>query len=115
MSSELHGNALTSASKDAKQLYLDLCAALKPLGPFREEAKKTSVHLARQSAFVGVQFGKAYLRITLKSDAPIESARIVKTEKISRNRWHCEMKITTKTDIDREMLAWAKRAYDLSD
>ena len=46
-------NALTSASPLASDLYSKLKAALVPLGAFREEVKKTSIHLARNSAFLG--------------------------------------------------------------
>jgi hypothetical protein len=86
---------------------------LRPIGAFQEELKKTSVHLVRGSAFVGVQLRREYLIVTIKSEKPIRSARITKGEQISRNRWHSEMRVSNDADFDRELLTWLKAAYDL--
>ncbi len=107
------GSVLTSASPTAQHLYRSLLTALRAMGPFQEEMKKTSVHLVRRSAFVGVQLRREYLIVTIKSEKPIKSARISKSEQVSRNRWHGEVRISSETDFDRELLAWLKGAYDL--
>jgi len=83
------------------------------MGAFEEEPKKTSVHLVRGSAFVGVQLRREYLIVTIKSEKPIKSARITKGEQVSRNRWHSEMRVSNDTDFDWELLTWLKAAYDL--
>lgn len=106
-------DALTSASPVASGLYAKLKAALAPLGACREEVKKTSIHLPRHSAFVGVHPRKEHLLVTIKSDKAIKSRRIVKTEQVSANRWHLEVKIGAPSEIDKEFLGWARRAYDL--
>jgi hypothetical protein len=49
-------------------------------GPFREEAKKTSIHLVRGSAFAGVHPRKQHLPLTIKAVAPIRSPRVLKAE-----------------------------------
>src|SRR5207302_1914247 len=107
-------NALSLASPETRRLYDDLRVALRRLGPFEEEVKKTCIHLARRSAFVGVHPRKSSLLITIKSELPIRSPRIVKTEQVSKSRWHCELKLTSPAEIDAELLGWAKAAYDLS-
>jgi len=106
-------NALASASPLASDLYSKLKAALVPLGGFREEVKKTSIHLARNSAFLGVHPRKEHLLVTIKSDRATKSRRIVKAEQVSANRWHLEVKIAAPSEIDNEFLGWARHAYEL--
>ncbi len=108
-------NAIGTASPEASALYRRLLAALQPLGTFHEEVKKTSVHLTRGSAFAGVHFRRSHLLLTIKSEVSIDSPRIVKAEQVSKNRWHCEVKVSTGAEIDREVIAWMKTAYDLCD
>ena len=106
-------DALASASPIAFDLYAKLKAALAPFGPYREEVKKTSIHLARNSAFLGVHPRKEHLLVTIKSDKAIKGRRIVKTEQVSANRWHVEIRLGAPSEIDKEFLGWAQRAYDL--
>jgi hypothetical protein len=80
----------------------------RPLAPFR-----TSIHLVRSSAFAGVHPRKAHLLLTVKAAAPIPSGRIVKTEQVSANRWHLDVKLAVAGDIDAELLAWLRAAYEL--
>jgi hypothetical protein len=47
-------NALTTASPTLRVIYNQLLTAVKPIGPFREEIEKTSIHLVRELAFAGV-------------------------------------------------------------
>jgi hypothetical protein len=97
----------------SRQLYLGLLAAIKPLGEFREEVKKTSIHLVRGSAFAGVHPRKNALMLTIKADQPIKSARVAKAEQVSKNRWHLDVKLAASSDIDRELLAWLRQAYEI--
>jgi len=106
-------NALSATGPASRQLYRDLLAALRKIGPFQEEIKKTSIHLVRESAFAGVHPRKQYLLLTIKAAKPIRSARIVKTEQVSKNRWHLELKLTAADEIDSELLGWLREAYDL--
>src|ERR1700752_4013095 len=106
-------NALSLASPETHRLYVHLCDELRRIGPFEEEIKKTSIHLARRSAFVGVHPRNSSLLITIKSEQPIRSPRVEKAEQVSRSRWHCEVKLSSAAEIDPEFLGWAKAAYDL--
>ena len=105
--------ALTLASPATLQLYKHLLERLQPLGPFREEVKKTSIHLVRASAFAGVHPRKQHLLVTIKSAAPIDSPRFVKTEQVSKSRWHLDVKLADAAEIDAELLSWLRQAYDL--
>jgi hypothetical protein len=100
-----------SNSSAADRLKSSACLA--PFGAYREEIKKTSIHLARNSAFLGVHPRKEHLLVIIKSDKPTKSRRIVKTEQVSANRWHLEVKIAAPSEIDKEFLGWARHAYDL--
>jgi hypothetical protein len=37
----------------------------------------------------------------------------LKSEQVSKNRWHCEVKISNVSDIDEQLIGWLKDAYDL--
>ena len=47
------------------ELYKKLLKAIGPLGAFREDVKKTSIHLVRGSAFAGVHPRKQHLLLTI--------------------------------------------------
>src|SRR4051812_39618982 len=74
------------AGKDLAVLetYRAILAALGVLGPYREEPKKTSIHLAKASGFAGVHPRKGYLILNIRTDGPIDSPRVVKREQFSR-------------------------------
>lgn len=106
-------DALSAAGPASRELYKKLLSALRPLGPFREEVKKSSIHLVRGSAFAGVHPRKQHLLLTIKAAGAIRSPRILKSEQVSKNRWHLEVKLTTAGDFDAELLSWLRDAYDL--
>ena len=70
--------ALSTAGPVSKKLYANLLTTLKKLGPYEVEVKKTSIHLVRRSAFLGVRLRKEYLLLTIKAPTPISSKRILK-------------------------------------
>ena len=97
-----------------KATYAAILNAAKKLGPVKEEAKKTSIHLVRKSAFAGVATRKTALILTLKSDSDLANKRIIKREQASANRWHLEIKLEGPTQVDREVLGWLEKAYELA-
>jgi hypothetical protein len=99
---------------EVKATYAAILKAAKKFGPVKEEAKKTSIHLVRKSAFAGVATRKTALILTLKSDSDIASKRIAKREQASANRWHLEVKLEAPEQVDREVLGWLKKAYELA-
>jgi hypothetical protein len=105
----LHGREPVVAS-----IYAALTSVAKKLGPFKEEPKKTSIHLVRSTAFAGVATRKASLILTLKAAADIKSPRVAKHEQVSAGRWHLEIKLTSARDVDGDIKKWLKSAYDLS-
>ena len=94
--------------------YAALLRAARALGPVTEEAKKTSIHLVRESAFAGVATQKAALVLTLKSATDLTSTRIRKHEQTSANRWHLEVRLTDPAEVDAELRRWLAAAYSLA-
>jgi len=104
------------AGKDptVRKTYQRLIDVARTLGPVTEEAKKTSIHLVRHTAFAGVATRRSSLILTVKSATDIRSPRIEKREQTSANRWHLEMRLEQPAHIDRQLTSWLKAAYELA-
>ena len=94
--------------------YEAIVREAKRFGTIREEPKKTSIHLARRTAFAGVAVQRAALILTIKSDGDIKNTRVRKREQVSANRWHIEVKLTTPAEVDSQVRGWLQRAYSLA-
>lgn len=95
-------------------IYVKLIAAIEKLGKATVEPHKTSIHLVRKTALAGVATRKDHLVLTLKSDHPIVSKRIHRSQQTSRSRYHHEVKLTSPKDVDKELSGWLKEAWELS-
>lgn len=94
--------------------YRAILAAAKKFGPVREEPKKTSIHLVRNTAFAGVATRRTALILTLKAAADIPGPRITKREQVSANRWHHEVRLEAPEEVDTELVEWLRQAYELA-
>lgn len=101
-------------SPEVEATYKKILKAARNLGPVREEAKKTSIHLVRETAFAGVATRKTVLILTLKSATDLRSIRISKRKQASANRWHLEVRLATPEEVDQELVTWIKNAYELA-
>ncbi len=108
-------SAALFAGKDeiVRVIYTRLLETLRTFGPVQEEPKKSSIHLVHSSGFAGVHPRKSYLYLNLRTASPIENPRITKTEQVSKNRFHNELKLTSPDEIDEELLGWLRDAYVL--
>jgi hypothetical protein len=97
-----------------KATYAALLRAARALGLVREEPKKTSIHLARNTAFAGIATRRDGLILTLKASADIKSPRIRKHEQASANRWHLDLRLAAPGDVDAELRSWLRAAYALA-
>lgn len=104
--------AMTPAQR---AIYKRLVAAARSIGPFKEDPRKTSIHLTRRSAFAGVATRTGALRLTIKSATDIRSPRIVKREQVSANRWHLEVQLEGPNQVDRELTSWLADAMRLAE
>ena len=98
---------------EVSALYKKLLDSLKSFGKVGVEEKKTSIHLTNRAAFAGVHPRKEYFTLNIVSDQPINSQRIMKTEQVSKSRYHNELRVERESDIDTELLGWLKTAYHL--
>jgi hypothetical protein len=96
-----------------KKLYAALLKAMRVVGKVTVEVKKTSVHVKAKSAFAGIHARKDHLIVQIVTEAPIESPRVFKVEKISSNRVHNHVRIQSVKDIDLELGKWLARGYAL--
>ncbi|MDQ2997255.1 MAG: DUF5655 domain-containing protein [Chloroflexota bacterium] len=103
------------AGKDAlvRAIYDRLREALQGLGPFSVEPKKTSIHLVNKVGFAGVHPRKGYMYLNLRTEHAIANARVVKTEQVSKNRYHNEVKLDSPDAVDAELREWLSEAYSL--
>ena len=92
--------------------YDAVLAAAQALGPVREEAKKTSIHLVRSTAFAGVATRSNGLILTLKAAKKLTSSRVRRAEQTAANRWHLEIPLATPEEVDPELRTWLKQAYE---
>jgi hypothetical protein len=98
-----------------QKIYDRLLKAAERFGPVKEEAKKTSIHLVRRTAFAGVATRRTAVVLTIKSDRKLSSPRIHKSEQTSAQRFHHEVKLATPAEVDAELVQWLKAAYALSE
>jgi hypothetical protein len=97
-----------------QEIYQCITAALHEIGPFTEEPKKTSIHLVRKSGFGGIHPRKHFLILTLRlARALEEEPRLAKTEQVSRNRYHNEIKLEQPDEVDDRVKSWLREAYEL--
>lgn len=107
--------ALFSRSNpNVRATYGAVLKAARELGPVRESAKKTSIHLENRTAFAGVATRKNELVLTLKSKTRINSPRIQKSEQASVNRWYFDVRVTDPADVDGELRAWLAASYAIA-
>ena len=97
-----------------RAIYREITSAARAVGPFKEEPKKTSIHLARKSAFAGIATRKDALILTIKSAADIRSPRIIKHQHTSARRWYLDVRLEDPAQVDRELKSWLREAIELT-
>lgn len=95
----------------AIETYDHLLERLSTIGQFEERPNKTSIHLVRGSTFLGVHPRKGGILLVLRTKCQLKDARIRKHEQVSANRWHNEVMLEAKSEIDDQLLNWIREAY----
>lgn len=98
-----------------RDIYDRLVQTAERFGPVTQDPKKTSIHLARRTAFAGVATRRDAIILTLKSPSDIRSPRIVRREQASAHRWHLEVRLTDPAQVDDQIATWLGRAIELSE
>jgi len=82
-------------------------------GPVRVDAAATSIHFISDHAFAGVTVRREFLRLSFLIDAPIDHARIERTQRLGPKRVEHAVKILSARDVDATLLGWLHAAYRL--
>lgn len=104
---------LNGKQKVVTDIYEKLIAALHKFGPLKIEPKKTSIHLGNKFGFAGVYTRKDYINLEVHLNHKLTNYRVAKVEQASANRFHHTIKLANPKEIDNELLAWLKEAYEL--
>ena len=104
----------TGRAARVREIYDRLVATAERFGPVTQDPKKTSIHLARRTAFAGIATRRDAIILTLKSAYDIRSPRVIRREQASANRWHLEVKLTDPKQVDRQIATWLEQAIELS-
>jgi hypothetical protein len=102
------------SSPGVRATYDVILKASRALGTVVVEPKKTSIHLVRATAFAGVAARKDALILTLKAASAIRGPRVHRAEQTSAKRWHIEFRLTSPSEVDRDIREWLAEAYELS-
>jgi hypothetical protein len=102
---------LSGFGTPAADTYAALRERVELIGPFALETKKTCVHFAMGSAFLGIHPRANGLYLTIVTAAPIASSRIRKQEQASRNRCHNDLNVAGPGEVDDELAGWIAAAY----
>src|SRR6185437_10875595 len=103
----------SDSSPAVRALYRKLAVAVRRIGPFEETRTKIGINFVRGAVFLTAEPQIKVLRLTVKSEAPITSPRILRSDHMTRTRWHNDLKIGVEQEIDRELMGWIKVSYEL--
>lgn len=112
-------NAEMFAAKGADHIYSTIVSKLRLLVGAKSvlvDPKQTCVHLIAQkggTAFAGLHPRKNAVLVTIKLNEPLKSRRIRKTEKASANRYHLDVLVLSKEEVNDELLGWLQSAWQL--
>jgi hypothetical protein len=108
-------NHFKGKEKIAKPLFDELVAQIeKKIGPVKIESLPCCIHLVSSYSFSGVWALKDKIRIDFRLDEKIADPRIFKELQISANRYMYHLDIADKKDMDKKLIGWLKKAYNLS-
>jgi hypothetical protein len=100
-------------SVETQEAFSHLGVILGSMPLSRIEEKKSCLHvIAGKAAFLGVHPRKGGLRLNIVLARPLQGARVVKAEQVSRARYHNEVDVAAN-DFDAELLGWISEAYEL--
>ncbi|MEA2645758.1 MAG: hypothetical protein QOE92_841 [Chloroflexota bacterium] len=103
-----------AADEAARAIYQRLLAALDAIGPYTVEPGHASFLVRNGRAFLGIHPRRAGLLVNVVTDDEIDSPRMAKVERLSRNRVHNEVRLERPGDVDAELIDWITRAYNLT-
>jgi uncharacterized protein YdhG (YjbR/CyaY superfamily) len=109
-----HFDQLEKAAPSVRAAYAAILKASRAMGKMREDPKKTSIHLMRETAFAGIVFQREALILTVKSSDPIDSERVRRAQRMSAQRWSNEVRVASPREVDKELRDWLAGSYALA-
>ncbi len=100
-------------STDLQPTYDSLLKEMKKLNGISVEEKEAYIHVRSKGVFLGIHPRKDYLILQIVSAAPIKSARVVKTDQVSKTRFHNHVRLSDPKQVDSELLGWLKESHKL--
>jgi hypothetical protein len=105
---------LSKSSQDVIDAYNKIKTILNDFGSIIYEVKKNSIHCIKNVAFVGLHPKKVMLDINIVLNRSLNGAFNSKTEQVSRNRFHNEIRILNQSQIDSDLIKVLKESYQIS-
>jgi hypothetical protein len=102
------------SSKDVIDMYSKIKKILNDFGSITYEVKKSSVHCVKNVAFVGLHPKKAVLDLNIVLNRSLNGAFNSKTEQVSKNRFHNEIRIINPRQINAGLIKVLKESYLMS-
>jgi hypothetical protein len=98
----------------AKPLFDDLVGKIKKnIGPVKIESLPCCIHLVSSYTFGAVWAMKDRIRIDFRLDENVKGRKFYKKFQMSKNRYLYYLDIKEKKEIDRKLIGWIKKAYNL--
>lgn len=106
---------------DELALYEAFWDKLAALGEFTTVAHKTQISLKNRRVFGCISMMRVlrkallpehYIVVTLGLLRPLESPRIAAVTEARPNRWTHHIVVGSENELDEELLAWVREAYD---
>ena len=98
----------------AKKLYSELKKIIrKKIGNFKIESLPCCIHFVSSYTFAAVYALKNKIRIHFTLDYKLDSSRIDKFNQMSAKRYLYSIDIEKEDEIDKELISWLKKAYNL--
>jgi hypothetical protein len=95
-------------------LYNHLLEALRQFGLVEEVAKERVIHLSTTRPFAEIQPRDYGFTLEFRIAYNLAEPRIFRQLQLSAHRFVHTVKIEAESDIDVQLLAWLKDAYELS-
>lgn len=93
-----------------KELYDELIEILKKEFKFTIDSVPCCIHLVKINTFLGIFILKDRIRLTIALPYEIKSKIIRQYAHVSKNRYHYQIEIKDKKDINKELLGWIREA-----
>ncbi len=96
-----------------ERLFNELIKKLKGL-KFKIDSVHCCIHLVSTSTFCAVWVGREKINVDFRLDHEINSKRVLKSVKMSANRFLYYLEIKNAKEIDNDLISWIKESYDLT-